>query len=216
LLNDTAQVAGLRLGGASSATLNISSGSLTCASSSLVNSNGTILLAGNLVLQTSSDSVSFAVDGNINWTGGLLGAGGLLGIRINSSGTLSITGAVTKTLGGRLFNNGVISCYATNLQGESHLSIYNTNLFVLHSNLSLTAASPLSPILWNFGTILTPADSGVRRLDTAWGVENFGTIKVETNSVLEVQPQWFDAVWLEDGSVLDGPGIIRFPSANYN
>jgi hypothetical protein len=48
------------------------------------------------------------------------------------------------------------------------------------------------------------------------GGENFGTIKVETNAVLEVRPQWFNAVFLEDGTVLDGPGVIRLPAPNYN
>src|SRR5262249_43871399 len=112
---------------------------------------------------TTLDDVSFAVDGTVIWMSGLLAGGGVNGVTIRPSGSLSITGALTKTIEGRVRSAGMISCFSTNVYGgNGRPCIYNTNVFVLYSNLSWTATITLAPTLWNFGTLLLPAGGGVR------------------------------------------------------
>src|SRR5207247_8382658 len=93
-----------------------------------------------------------------------------------------------------------------------------SNLFVLHSNLSLAQSLPDSspvPEFQNAGIILLPGGNGTNALNINWKFTNTGAISVGTNAVLEVRPNDSNLVYFQSGTVFDGSGIVRFPNSNY-
>jgi hypothetical protein len=214
ILNVLAAVDTLSLGGPQgSAVLNIAAGSLHCYSSGLIRTNGILNLTGTLTTEA-----SFEVDGTFNWSGGMLKTLGPSVITIGSVGSVNIAAAGSNVLSGKIMNNGTVSCFSTNLFALYSSYLINSNLFVLHSNLSLAQSLPGSPPVPEFqnaGTILLPGGSGTNALNINWKFSNTGAINVGTNAVLEVRPNDFNLVYFQSGTVFDGSGIVRFPNSGY-
>ena len=186
-----------------SATLNITGGALQCDGAVQIQTNSLLNLAGDLNVWM------FQVDGEVNWTGGTLSAWS--STTIGSSGHLTI-GALSNVLSGAFFNNGTVTCFATNLVANSGMEFTNNNLLVLHTNLALTAFSGVYPFpsFCNLGTILVPAGAGVVALTPNYMFLNQGTLQADTNAVLEVRPGGFSGLVFQDGTVFEGAGLVRF------
>jgi hypothetical protein len=87
--------------------------------------------------------------------------------------------------------------------------INNYGTIIIETNGGFTTTS--HPTVNNYGLILVPADHGTVSFTAGFAFTNYGTVRVETNSVLEFSTQ-FAPFTLEDGSVFAGDGIFRFPN----
>jgi hypothetical protein len=68
---------------------------------------------------------------------------------------------------------------------------------------------------YNTGTILGPANHGELLLRIGCGfTSEAGTLEAETNSMLAIQPINYGWVYFQNGSVFNGPGVVRFPPSN--
>jgi hypothetical protein len=213
LLDTTAGVISLELGKAGPAILNITEGLLHCHSDSVVYGGGVINLDGEIELD-SIGSPTFIVEGTINWREGSLNALEASTFQLAPTGVLNIQDGDLKRLNGSMLNQGMVSCFATTLDTTMSSKFTNENLFVLHTNLSLIKTGTEAQFQ-NNGTILVPAEIGVRSLSIGWAFTNRGTITVETNSVLELRPANDDLVYFADGTMFAGPGTLRFPYTGF-
>jgi hypothetical protein len=211
VLDASAQTAAFTLGGASgSAILNIVGGSLMSEGPSVIGTNALVNLTGDLWL-----SGSARIDGAINWNSGSFETYGAS--VITSNGQLTLSGAGPNNLGGQLCNNGTISCYATNLALMSGCQFTNNSLLVLYTNLALTQPAWGFPYpgVYNNGTILAPPNAGTVTLAIGCNFDSQGTLRAETNAVLELQPISGSAT-LDSGTTFAGAGVVRLPGpGNY-
>ena len=205
VLDVSVAVASLSLGDpAGPATLNIAGGQFECYGDSVIATNAVLNLAGDFF-----GYGSLAVNGTINWTAGSLSAGA---IAIGAPANLNISGAGSKTLGGRVANDGTVSCFATNLNAVPGLYFTNNHLFVLQADFALSQSPGNFPYpeFHNNGTVLLPAEAG-RKIFTL-GVQFYsqGTIEVDTNAVLEIASDYYMALF-QNGSLFNGAGLLRIP-----
>jgi hypothetical protein len=201
VLNGAATVRSFKL---DDAVLDISGGSLSCMLTGKVHYSATLNLNGTLGVET------LEIDGLVKWSGGQFNAFGKT--VVNSSGNLEIGTAAAGTLHGSISNLGTVTCFATNLLCGSGFRFVNNQLLVLHSNLTLSAASGISltPQFQNAGTLEVPDDSGMVRLAFGFTSFNSGEFMVGANAALELMTTNNAVFTAQDGAVFGGAGVVRF------
>jgi hypothetical protein len=205
VLNANATVAGLNLGGTQTvAMLDVVAGMLTSSGTGTVQTGAVLNLSGGLLASIGV----LQVDGTVNFTGGLLEADA--GMVISSQGTLNLSDTNSKTLFGKFLNQGTVTCFATNLIAQTLMHFTNYGTFVVHSDIEFTPYVPSGAVFHNLGTILLPADEGQRLLSFHWELDNRGSIRAETNSVLAISRRDNAPVSFFDGTTFDGDGTVRF------
>ena len=174
----------------------VCSGSASIGTNAIVNSSGTLSVEGSMSLM-----------GGCNWMQGWLGDD----ITIGSFGWLNIIGSQTKVLAGPLTNNGLITVWNAEIGAafSPKVQLVNQSTMVIRTNFIISAAPGF---LDNRGTILAPADGGtvVLAMDC---LTNTGTIRAETNATLEIRPNSQLKMMFRQGTIFNGPGLIRFVDA---
>ena len=203
VLDVSATVASLSLGSPTGpATLNLVGGQFQC--------YGNTVIVSNAVLNLAADFLGYGpmtVDGTINWTAGSLSP---YTIAINPDANFNISGTGSKTLASRVVNDGIVSCFATNLYAFPGFYFTNDNQFVLESDFALSQSPGNFPYpeFHNNGTLLLPAGMGQKTLTLGVSFFNQGTIEVDTNAALQIASASTTAQFL-GGSVFDGAGLLR-------
>jgi len=140
--------------------------------------------------------------------------GGLTDFTFGPGFHVEVTNITSTGFYGACTNQGVVRWLGSGqLWPGTGCTFYNEGQFLVESNCSLSSGGGPNGNFINTGIIQTPANGGVSTFTIEyWNFTNRGTIKAETNSVLEVRPSNYSIqVAFEKGTVFDGPGVIRFP-----
>src|ERR1051326_3430914 len=99
-----------------------------------------------------------------------------------------------------------------NVLAYDNSAFYNYGQFILETNCQFWPYySPTNSALHNLGTILVPSNSGTVSLGCILNFTNRGIIEVQSNSVLQIQADYYGGpVSFEDGTLFNGAGTVRF------
>src|ERR1019366_7823082 len=91
-------------------------------------------------------------------------------------------------------------------------SFNNFGQFILQTNCTLARQSggPAQSTFNNFGTLVAPAGVGTLPLVVGCEFYNQGTLRADTNAVLEMRPSSFAGAGFQGGTVFEGAGLVRF------
>ncbi len=174
-----------------------------------LNFNGVMMVNGTIEMEA-------GISGNSSWTGpGLFRwlAGGIGGVTFAPDFHVEVSGVS----GGQGIFNNCTNQGSVRLLGPNRISLYNggffnSGLFQIGSNCDFNGAGGSGFV--NSGTIKVPAELGTQTLEFGCDCVNSGTIDVETNSSLELPNSNYAQTTFLDGTILDGPGTIRFLGNN--
>jgi hypothetical protein len=181
---------------------------------------GTMIISNTVEV----DLIDWAVEGPTSWSGpGLLRwkSGGMFGSTFNAGLHVEITGMDHKLLYRYCTNLTTIRWLSTSAlekissNPQSDL-FYNLGCIVLETNCALTQDGSFSWTICNYGLVLVPSNHGTITLTSDIPFNNYGTIRVETNSVLEFISEPDGGTTFYDGTVIEGGGILRWPDYPLN
>ena len=157
----------------------IQTGSLSCSTwvgNSILNGNYT----GAISLTDTNATVLVASNAVLNWSGGTVGGS----LAVAQGGVLNITNNTTYYIQGSLTNNGTVNWSAGSIYGYGPPSynglIYNAGLWNEQFDGSLTLASG-TPAFINAGTFRKSGGTGISYV--YWNFTSTGTLDIQTGSL---------------------------------
>jgi hypothetical protein len=175
--------------------------------------SGTIQVNGTVELTDSTGYGLLAVwtgPGLFRWLGGEINS-----FTFGPGFQVEASGMADKNVSGNCTNLGTIQWMDTAslvISSGSASSFNNYGQFILQTNCTLArqnggfAQSTFS----NFGTLIAPAGVGTLPLVVGCEFYNQGTLRADSNSVLEMRPSGFAGMGFQDGTVFGGAGLVRF------
>ena len=182
-------------------TLDVAGGKLTITAALSV--NNLILSGGNL------DPPDVTVDGNFDWTGGILAAAGMT--MVASTGTLDVSGASTVTLDGSLQNDGTAMWTGSADIDVNGGTVTNDGTFTADSSsqLAVVGASGSNAFV-NSGTFMQDGSGSTTLPTSSSGVDfnNAGTVDVTAGTLsLDAGGTNTGSFAVTGGATLDLSGI---------
>jgi MYXO-CTERM domain-containing protein len=180
-----------------------------------IEAGATVQLGHNSLLE-GQGSVSGA--GTLQWSAGaLVPLADKDTFTINADGNLLIDGDEEKSLGGTLINQGSVTWTGTGpIGGSGGALISNEKTWTIQSDAAFAYSSqggPNSAIFANKGLLVKTGGTGSTVLRDAWGLDNSGTVEVQTGLV-ELTRAGNEQHTLEDGSHIKGAGKVVVHSDN--
>ncbi len=124
-----------------------------------------------------------------------------------------ITGTGSKRIEGACTNLGIMEWQSPGPITSADLNFQNYGQLVVETNFYAEPQNPLPGIFNNFGIIMVRSNFGTIPMPVSWNFTNYGIVRVETNSLLQIYPANGTQMYFVNGSLFDGEGAIAMPNA---